>query len=73
MLIHQCTNCGILSPNRITGDDNVYQIRCVLEESININQTLSSEIIKLGLTLITSEIKLEALVSLFGTTPSSFY
>lgn len=67
MLIHQCTNCGKLSPNRISGDDNEYQILCVLRESIDLNQILANQLKKLGLILITSENKEEALVSLFGT------
>ena len=67
MLFHQCTNCGKLSPNRIAGDDNEYQILCVLKESIDLNQNLANQLKKLGLILITSNNKEEALVSLFGT------
>lgn len=67
MLIHRCTNCGKLSPNRIAGDDNEYQILCLLKESIDINQILANQIKKLGLILITSKNKEEAMVSLFGT------
>lgn len=67
MLIHQCTNCGKLSPNRIAGDDNEYQILRLLKDSINLNSILASQIEKLGLIIITSINKEEALVSLFGT------
>lgn len=67
MLIHQCTNCNNLSPNRIAGDDNEYQILCVLKESIDLNKILANQLKKLGLILITSKNKEEALVSLFGT------
>lgn len=67
MLIHECTNCGKLSPNRIAGDDNEYQILCVLKESIDLNQILLNQLNKLGLIPITNENKEEALVSLFGT------
>lgn len=70
MLIHQCTNCGKLSPNRIAGDDNEYQILCVLKESIDLNQILLNQLNELGLIPITNENKEEALVSLFGTTRS---
>lgn len=70
MIIHQCTNCGILSPNRIAGDDNEYQILCLLKESINLNSTLANQLEKLGLILINSENKDEALVSLFGIRPN---
>jgi hypothetical protein len=66
MLIHQCTNCGKLSSNRIAGDDNEYQILCVLKESIDLNQILANQLKKLGLILLTSENKEEALASLFG-------
>jgi hypothetical protein len=68
MLIHQCTNCGKLSPNRIAGDDNEYQILCLIKESVDLSQILASKLEKLGLTVITSENKGEALISLFGTT-----
>ena len=67
MLFHQCTNCGKLSPNRIAGDDNEYQILCILKESIDLNQILANQLKKLGLVLITSKNIEEALVSLFGT------
>lgn len=67
MLIHQCINCGKLSPNRIAGDDNEYQILCVLKDSTSLNQILVKRLKKLGLIIITPENKEEALVSLFGT------
>lgn len=67
MLIHKCSNCDKLSPNRIAGDDNEYQILCVLKESIDLNQILLNQLNKLGLIPITNENKEEALVSLFGT------
>ena len=70
MLIHQCTSCGKLSPNRIAGDDNEYQILCVLKESIDLNQILANQLKKLGLILITPKNKEEALISLFGTNRS---
>ena len=68
MLIHLCTNCGKLSPNRIAGDDNEYQILCLLKESVNLNPILASQLEKLGLILITPKNKEDALVSLFGET-----
>ncbi len=68
MLIHQCTNCGKLSPNRIAGDDNEYQILSLLKESIDLDQILTSQLEKLCLTIITSKNKEEALICLFGIT-----
>lgn len=66
MLIHQCTNCSKLSPNRIAGDDNEYQILCILKGSINLNKGISNQLQNLGLELIVSKNKEEALISLFG-------
>ena len=73
MLIHQCTNCGKLSPNRIAGDDNEYQILSLLKESIDLDQILASQLEKLGLTIITSKNKEEALICLFGKTQSPIH
>jgi len=66
MLIHQCTNCGKLSPNRIAGDDNEYRILCLLNESIDLNVILANQLEIFGLTIITSKNKKDALISLFG-------
>jgi len=66
MLVHQCTNCGKLSPNRIAGDDNEYQILSLLKGSINLDQILANQLEKLGLTIITPKNKEEALICIFG-------
>ena len=66
MVIHQCTNCGKLSPNRIAGDDNEYRLLSVLKESLSINKGISNQLQNLGLELIVSKNKEEALISLFG-------
>ena len=66
MLIHQCTNCGKLSPNRIAGDDNGYQLLSILRIALNLNRDISNQLQNLGLKLIVSKNKEEALVSLFG-------
>jgi uncharacterized Zn finger protein len=33
MIVHQCLNCGKISPNRIAGDDNTYIICSLLDKS----------------------------------------
>lgn len=52
MLVHQCTNCGKLSPNRIAGDDNEYQILSILNNSLILNPDITKQLKKLGLELI---------------------
>lgn len=66
MLIHQCVNCGQISPNRIAGDDNEYQILSILEDSFNLDTHLISKIKNLRINIITPEKKEEVLISLFG-------
>ncbi len=66
MVIHQCLNCGRVSPNRIAGDDSEYQILSILKESINLNENIAIQLKNLGLELITTINKEEALISLFG-------
>lgn len=66
MVIHECLNCGKLSPNRIAGDDNEYQILCVLKVSLCLSETLAMKLRSMGLELITSTNKEQALISLFG-------
>lgn len=66
MIIHQCLNCSKLSPNRIAGDDNEYQILFILKESINLDEKLTAQLKNLGLELITTSNKEGALISLFG-------
>lgn len=66
MIIHQCLNCGKISPNRIAGDDNEYQVISILNESINLNQNMANLLKNLRLEPITALNKEEALISLFG-------
>lgn len=66
MIIHQCTNCGKISPNRIAGDDSEYQILSILEDSFNLDTNLTNKIKNLGINIISSENKEDALISLFG-------
>ena len=65
MLVHQCVNCGEISPNRIAGDDNEYQILSILEGSFNLDMSL--KIKNLGINIISFENKEDALISLFGS------
>ena len=66
MIIHQCLNCGKISPNRIAGDDNEYQILSILKESTDLNKKLAIQLRNMGLELITTSNSEEALTSLFG-------
>ncbi|QQG41278.1 MAG: RNHCP domain-containing protein [Candidatus Woesebacteria bacterium] len=66
MVIHQCLNCGKISPNRIAGDDNEYQIMSILNESMNLSKNTIIQIKNMGLEPITSSNEEEALISLFG-------
>lgn len=66
MIVHQCLNCGRISPNRIAGDDNEYQILSILKESTNLNEDVTTQFRNLGLEIITASNKEEALISLFG-------
>jgi len=72
MVIHQCLSCSKLSSNRIAGDDNEYQIRSILKESINLNENITTQLKNLGLELITTSNKEEALISLFGVNYQSY-
>ena len=71
MVIHQCLNCGKISPNRIAGDDNEYQILSLLKESINLNTDITIQLKNMGLEPITTSNKEEALISLLGINNSS--
>ena len=66
MIIHQCLNCGKLSPNRIAGDDNEYQVLSILKESVNLNEDITTRLRNIGLEPITTFNNEEAFVSLFG-------
>lgn len=73
MIVHQCINCNKISPNRIAGDDNVYQVLSLLENSFNLDTELINIIKNLGINIIISENeqsfsskKEDALISLLG-------
>lgn len=66
VIIHKCLSCCKLSSNRIAGDDCIYQILCLIKDSINLSQEITQEIINLKLTLINNENKQESLISLLG-------
>lgn len=72
MVIHQCLNCGKLSPNRIAGDDNVYQIIKILKESLNLEGVMANRLRNLGLNIITKDNKEEALIFLLGINYQKF-
>jgi hypothetical protein len=67
MIIHQCINCGKISPNRIAGDDNEYHILSILEDSLNMDAILLGKIKNLGINIISPKNKDKVLISLFGT------
>lgn len=66
MVVHECVNCGKLSPNRIAGDDNEYQILHILKESLCLSENMAMKLRNMGLELITGKNKEEALISLLG-------
>lgn len=66
MIVHQCVNCNHISPNRIAGDDNEYQILSILEDSFNLDASLINKVKNLEINIITPENKEEVLISLFG-------
>jgi len=66
MIVHQCINCDKISPNRIAGDDNEYQIISLLEESLCLDENTRNKMTYLGIDVITHERKEAVLISLFG-------
>lgn len=66
MIVHQCVNCGKISPNRIAGDDNEYQILSILESLLSLDENILNKIKYFGIDVITSEKKEAVLISLFG-------
>jgi hypothetical protein len=55
-IIHQCTKCGIISCNRIAGDDSPHSILSLLENPIQLRRTQT----------LTMEDKEQVLTALFG-------
>jgi len=66
MLIHICLSCNQISPNRIAGDDNEYQIITILDDSFTLDNNLMAKIKNLGINIISYENKEDVLSSLFG-------
>ncbi|HRY60343.1 MAG TPA: RNHCP domain-containing protein [Patescibacteria group bacterium] len=52
MFIHQCTNCGKISINRIAGDDDEKGIMRLFEESQKIDPKIIGEIEKEGIVVL---------------------
>ncbi len=66
MIVHLCSICSKLSPNRVAGDDNGDQLVNIINESINAETELLDQIQRLAIDVITPKNKDEALVALFG-------
>lgn len=66
MLIHECTQCGKISINRIAGDDSPEAILGVFEESKKINPEKNKQLKQDDIRLLTEEDKEEIFIQLFG-------
>ena len=55
MLIHQCTDCGALSINRIAADDESETIRAVFHESLALGQQMHSLCQENGIVMLKPE------------------
>jgi len=66
MIIHLCLSCNQISPNRIAGDDNEYQILNLLENSFTLDNILVAKIKSLRIYIVTPNSKEDVLISLFG-------
>lgn len=66
MIIHACVNCGKISPNRISGDDNAYMILTLLDESKSIDESIHIRLKQLGISVLTQEDKDDVEAALFG-------
>lgn len=66
MIIHECTNCGKISPNRIAGDDNVYMILSLLDESLSVSDALRAGLLQRGISMLTQTDKNDVETALFG-------
>ena len=73
IIVHRCLNCGQISPNRIAGDDNEYQILSILEESFNLSVNQINSINVLGINLVTKSHKEDVLISLFGINYQKYF
>ncbi len=66
MIVHQCTNCGEISANRIAGDDDPQQIVKLLEEPGEQTKETLDWLRTSGLILLTQKDRREVLTTLFG-------
>jgi len=66
MLIHECTNCGKISINRIAGDDNAEMILRVFEESQRLPPEKRSQLEHSDIEVLSEEKREEILTQLFG-------
>lgn len=66
MIVHECTNCGKISPNRIAGDDNVYMILSILDESLSVSDTVGIRLQQRGISMLTQADKNDVKTALFG-------
>jgi RNHCP domain-containing protein len=55
MLIHQCTDCGTLSINRIAADDDSATVLAVLESSFWLNQDIRALCHENGIAILNEE------------------
>jgi len=66
MLVHECTNCGVFSKNRIAGDDNEYSIERVYLESLTLPVEKINRLNKQGIDILVSTDKETFMNSLYG-------
>lgn len=66
MIVHQCTNCGHVSRNRIAGDDNPSAITALLDLP-------TDELNYRGINLVTLTAKSDVLIALFGYNYNQFW
>lgn len=64
MIVHQCLSCRHISPNRIAGDDSEYHIISLIEDSLNVDDSLMVRLKSMKISIITNSE--DVLVPLFG-------
>lgn len=66
MIVHECTNCGRISPNRIAGDDNEFMIVSLLDESLSVSSAKRADLLQQNIFLLTQADKADVETALFG-------
>ncbi|SRR5260221_78398 len=66
MLIHLCKNCGKISINRITADDDIKKIQEVFEKSLDLGEDFRQRLDENKIYLLTSNDRQELTIQLFG-------